>query len=67
MKTSCPVCKTEIELDTNEYDEGDTIECDECGEELEVEIRNGSYRLVTSNEKKYKEMEELDESFDYED
>ncbi|MFH1391129.1 MAG: hypothetical protein ABIH20_02340 [Candidatus Diapherotrites archaeon] len=66
MKCSCPSCKTKIELDTNEQDEGDFVKCEECSELLEVEVKNGNFKLVTDQEKKYEEMAELDEIFDYE-
>lgn len=66
MKCTCPSCKASIELDINEHDEGDFVKCEECNELLEVEIKAGNYKLVTDQEKKYEEMESLDESFDYE-
>lgn len=66
MKCNCPSCKAQIELDTKEQDEGDFVKCEECDELLEVEIKAGQFRLVTDQEKKYKDMEDLDESFDYE-
>jgi len=66
MKCTCPSCKTKIDLDTNEQDEGDFVKCDECSELLEVEVKNGNFKLVTDQEKKYEEMAELDEIFDYE-
>jgi len=66
VKCTCPVCKTPIELDSNEHDEGDFVKCEECSELLEVEVKGGQFRLVTDQEKKYKEMDDLDESFSYE-
>ena len=65
MKCACPSCKADVELDINEHDEGDFVKCEECNELLEVEIKAGNYKLVTDQEKKYEEMESLDESFDY--
>ncbi|HZX19973.1 MAG TPA: hypothetical protein VFF13_03090 [archaeon] len=64
LKCACPVCKSQIELDINQYDQGDFVKCDECNELLEVEIKNGNFRLVTDQEKKFEEMEELDEELD---
>lgn len=64
MKYTCPSCKGNVELDTNEHDEGDFVKCEECNELLEVEIKAGNFRLVTDQEKKYEEMEDIDESFD---
>ncbi|HLC79705.1 MAG TPA: hypothetical protein VJG83_04780 [archaeon] len=67
MKTKCPICKEQIDFDTSEYDEGDFFRCQECSELLTVEVKKGEYKLVTDQEKKYEEMQELDEEFDYED
>ena len=33
---SCPVCDAELELEDEEWDEGDTITCEECGADLRV-------------------------------
>jgi alpha-aminoadipate carrier protein LysW len=35
MATQCPECDNPLDLD-DELDEGETIQCDECGMELEV-------------------------------
>ncbi len=32
----CPVCDTELEVDEDEMDEGDTLNCEECGTDLRV-------------------------------
>ena len=64
MKSVCPVCKEEMEIDTNTQDEGDFVRCAECGELLTIEVKKGKYKLVTDQEKKYEEMEELDEEFE---
>ncbi len=59
----CPVCKENNEVG-NDKDEGDFVRCEECGELLELEVRKGKFRLVTDQEKKFEEMEQLDEEFD---
>ena len=61
MKSKCPVCKTQLEIDFNECEVGDSVDCPECGEFLLVEVKGGEYRLVTDKEKKFEEMEEMDE------
>ncbi|HOL69865.1 MAG TPA: hypothetical protein PLA43_10800 [Bryobacteraceae bacterium] len=33
---SCPVCDAELELEEEEWDEGDTMTCEECGADLRV-------------------------------
>lgn len=35
MAVLCPECDNSIDLD-DELDEGETVQCDECGAELEV-------------------------------
>ncbi|HTH52704.1 MAG TPA: hypothetical protein VL495_02060 [Edaphobacter sp.] len=35
MATVCPECDNPIDID-NEVDEGETVQCEECGVELEV-------------------------------
>ena len=32
----CPECDSEIDVDEEDVDEGDTISCDECGAALKV-------------------------------
>lgn len=33
---TCPECDFEIDIDEYDVDKGDTLECDNCGETLEV-------------------------------
>ncbi len=33
---TCPECDFEIDIDEYDVDKGDTLECDNCGERLEV-------------------------------
>ncbi len=63
LKCNCPVCKEEIDV-PNDKDEGDFVRCEECGELLELEVRKGKFRLITDQEKKFKEMKGLDEEFE---
>ncbi len=65
MKCTCPLCKTEHDLSLNDYDEGDFFKCEECGELLEIGIKKGKIRLVTDQEKKFEEMENLEDELDY--
>ncbi len=41
MKAKCPKCKEPIELNPNTHDEGDSIECPECGAQLTVTLKKG--------------------------
>ena len=36
MAVVCPECDTPIPVDPDEVEEGETVQCDECGLELEV-------------------------------
>ncbi len=36
MAVVCPECDTPITVDADEVEEGETVQCDECGLELEV-------------------------------
>jgi alpha-aminoadipate carrier protein LysW len=36
MAVVCPECDTPISIDPDEVEEGETVECDECGLELEI-------------------------------
>jgi len=36
MAVLCPECDTPIPVDADEVEEGETVQCDECGLELEV-------------------------------
>ena len=33
---SCAVCEADIDVEEDELDEGDTVTCDECGEDMRV-------------------------------
>lgn len=36
MAVVCPECDNPLSVDSDEVEEGETIECEECGTELEV-------------------------------
>jgi len=36
MAVLCPECDSPISIDTDEVEQGETIQCEECGMELEV-------------------------------
>ena len=36
MAVVCPECDNPISIDADEVEEGETVECEECGLELEV-------------------------------
>lgn len=56
----CPECDAEIEGETYELDEGDVIECPECGAGLEV---------TSADPVEFEPLEDdfYDDDFDYDD
>lgn len=36
MAVLCPECGSPVTVDTDEVEEGETVQCEECGMELEV-------------------------------
>jgi alpha-aminoadipate/glutamate carrier protein LysW len=36
MAVVCPECDNPLTIDTEEVEEGETVQCDECGADLEV-------------------------------
>ncbi len=57
LKVRCPDCKYRFEIDENEYDEGDYLNCPDCNLELTVEVDiAGKLKIKTVKEK------ELDDS-----
>lgn len=36
MAVVCPECDNPIDIDVDEVEEGETLQCDECGLELEI-------------------------------
>ncbi|MFH1752244.1 MAG: hypothetical protein ABH821_04885 [archaeon] len=61
----CPKCEEEFELDKNEKEEGDFVECPECFIELLVKVKRGQLSVAESDEEKYEFFEDFDESNDY--
>lgn len=48
LNVTCPECEEKFDLDKNEYDEGDAVECPECGLNLKVRVKKGKFKLATS-------------------
>ena len=60
MKVKCPECEERIDLDVNEFDQGDPVECPECSAELIVFIKKGRLAVKTPKADYYdSELEEL--------
>gem|GEM_PF-2489391 len=61
MKVECPVCGEEFELDTGEYDEGDAMECPQCGAELTVMKKNAKYYVEQAESEDYDDVEKTND------
>lgn len=57
MAVVCPECDNPITVDTDEVEEGETLQCDECGTELEV-VSVDPLELAPVDEYGYDEEEE---------
>ncbi|MFH1696539.1 MAG: hypothetical protein ABH854_01360 [Candidatus Diapherotrites archaeon] len=66
MKVKCPDCKELFELDINEHDEGDAVECPECYIECTVVVRGGKLALRSEKEKYFDNEDEFYDESDYE-
>ena len=51
MKVKCPDCEVKIDLNVNEHEEEDFIDCPECSAALIVKVRGGRFVLVPEREK----------------
>lgn len=60
---NCPLCDAVIDVDEDELDEGDTLICEECGANLNV---NGVSPLELSSDEEDDE-DDLDEDDDFDD
>jgi len=57
LKVKCPKCKESFDIDKNRYDEGDDVECPECGATSVVAIKKGMIKLEPE-ESKYSKYDE---------
>lgn len=48
MKVVCPRCGEDFEVDSELYDEGDSIECPSCGIELSVARKGKKLTVIDS-------------------
>lgn len=58
---TCPDCDFEIDIDEYDVDKGDTLECDNCGETLEVLSLNPIELEVVQDDDDDDEEEDDDE------
>ena len=52
MPVVCPECDTPLNIDPEEVEEGETVQCEECGTDLEV-ISNDPLELAPVEEEGY--------------
>ena len=55
--TSCPDCKAQLHVEEDEVEEGEVINCPECGVELEV-VNTSPIEVERIEEEEEKEEEE---------
>ena len=56
---TCPNCDTNIDVDEDELDEGDSITCDECGSTLNV-LGTNPLELEAGDDEDEEDEEETD-------
>ena len=56
-KVRCPDCKERFEIELEEFDEGDLLNCPECNLELIVEVNEGVSKIRISKEKAIEETD----------
>ena len=56
----CPECESDLDLDEHDVEEGDVVECPECGTEFEV-VSTGPLEMAKINGD---DEEEKDDDFD---
>jgi len=57
MAVVCPECDNPLVIDADEVEEGETVQCDECGTELEV-VSVDPLELVPVEEPGYDDEED---------
>jgi lysine biosynthesis protein LysW len=59
----CPECESDLDLDEDDVEEGDVVECPECGTEFEV-VSTGPLELAKTEGDEVLEDEDYDEDED---
>jgi len=57
MSVVCPECDNPLEIDADDVDEGEIVQCDECGTDLEV-VSSDPLELAPVDEEGYDDEDE---------
>jgi alpha-aminoadipate carrier protein LysW len=57
MSIVCPECDNPLDIDVDDVEEGEIIQCDECGIDLEV-VSSDPLELVPVDEEDYSDEDE---------
>ena len=57
MSVVCPECDNPLDIDTEDVEEGEIIQCDECGTDLEI-VSSDPLELAAVDEEGYDEEDE---------
>ncbi len=57
MSVVCPECDNPLDIDTDDVEEGEIIQCDECGTDLEV-VSSDPLELAPVDEEGYDDEED---------
>jgi alpha-aminoadipate carrier protein LysW len=52
MSVVCPECDNPLDIDTNDVEEGEIIQCDECGTDIEI-VSSDPLELAAVDEEGY--------------
>lgn len=63
MSVVCPECDNPLDIDVDDVEEGEVIQCDECGTDLEV-VSSDPLELAPVDEEGYDDETDLHESDD---
>jgi alpha-aminoadipate carrier protein LysW len=58
MAVVCPECDNPLDIDVDDVDEGEIVQCDECGTDLEV-VSSDPLELAPVDEEGYDEEDDV--------
>lgn len=65
MSVVCPECDNPLDIDVDDVEEGEVIQCDECGSDLEV-VSSDPLELAAVDEEGYDDEDDVLGSHDEE-